>query len=183
MSRETVVAKRYAKALYEAATSQGATQAVEDELNAVAGTLQSNDDIRRFIDAPSISKSEKLAILRTALNGKVSSVVLNTVELLVDRGRTDILGDLVDTYVKIKGDALGIGDARVYSAYPLSESEQAAVAAEFGALVGRTIRVTNTVDESLIGGLKVVIGDTLYDGSVAGKLERLEKSFNEKHRR
>lgn len=183
MSRDTVVAKRYAKALYSAAVEQGSTLEVEQQLKAVVDALHSDPEVQRFIQAPRISQSSKLTVLRSALEGKISPALMNTVELLVERGRTDILADLLDSYVKIEGEALGIGDAVVYSTYPLSEAEQAAVAAEFGALVGKTIRVENKVDTSLLGGLKVVIGDTLYDGSLAGKLERLEKSFNEKHRR
>ncbi|MNP83241.1 ATP synthase subunit delta [compost metagenome] len=71
----------------------------------------------------------------------------------------------------------------MYSTFELDERELNAVAEEFGALSGRKIRATNVIDKSLLGGLKVVIGDTLYDGSLSGKLERLEKSFNDKHRR
>ncbi len=66
----------------------------------------------------------------------------------------------------------------MYSTYPLSEQEKGTVAAQFGALANKKIRVTNVIDKSLLGGVKVIIGDKLYDGSLAGKLERLEKSFN-----
>ncbi|KGE20375.1 F0F1 ATP synthase subunit delta [Paenibacillus wynnii] len=183
MSRNTVIAKRYAKALYSAAVEQGITLEVEEQLKAIVETLHLDAEVKRFIIAPRISQSDKLAVLRTVLQDKLSPMVMNTVELLVERGRTDIFPDLLATYIKIEGDALGIGDATVYSTYELSETEQAAVAAEFGQLVNRTIRVTNVVDKSLLGGLKVYIGDTLYDGSLSGKLERLEKSFNDKHRR
>lgn len=183
MSRDTVVAKRYAKALYSAAVDKGITLEVEEQLKAIVEVLHFDPEVKRFILAPRISQSDKLNVLRTALQGKVSEAVMNTVELLVERGRTDIFADLLETYVKIEGDALGIGDATVYSTYSLSQEEQDSVAAEFSQLTSRKIRVTNVVDKSLLGGLKVIIGDTLYDGSLAGKLERLEKSFNDKHRR
>lgn len=183
MSRDTVAAKRYAKALYSAAVEKGITLEVEEQLKAVVEVLHSDQEVQRFILAPRISESDKLKVLRTALQDKLSPIVMNIVELLVERGRTDIFAELLDTYIKIEGDALGIGDAKVYSVYSLSEEEQAAVAAEFGQLVNRKIRVTNVVDPSLLGGLKVYIGDTLYDGSLSSKLERLEKSFNDKHRR
>ncbi|MFF2912273.1 F0F1 ATP synthase subunit delta [Paenibacillus sp. NPDC057934] len=183
MSRDTVVAGRYAKALYSAAVEKGITLQVEEELKTVVEVLHNDQEVKRFILAPRISQSDKLKVLRSVLQDKLSPTVLNTVELLVSRGRTDIFADLLETYIKIEGDALGIGDATVYSAYSLSEDEKTAVAAEFGQLVNRTIRVTNVVDQSVLGGLKVVIGDTLYDGSLSSKLERLEKSFNDKHRR
>lgn len=183
MSRDTVVAKRYAKALYSAAVEKGITLEVEEQLKTVVEVLHLDQEVKRFILAPRISQSDKLKVLRTALQDKLSPTVLNTVELLVERGRTDIFADLLETYVKIEGDALGIGDATVYSTYLLSQEELDNVAAEFSQLTNRKIRVTNLVDKSLLGGLKVVIGDTLYDGSLSGKLTRLEKSFNDKQRR
>jgi F-type H+-transporting ATPase subunit delta len=183
MSRDTVVAGRYAKALYSAAVEKGITLEVEQQLKTVVEVLYLDQEVKRFILAPRISQSDKLSVLRTALQDKLSPTVMNTVELLVERGRTDLFADLLDKYIKIEGDALGIGDATVYSAYPLSQEEQDTVAAEFSQLTNRKIRVTNLVDKSLLGGLKVIIGDTLYDGSLSGKLARLEKSFNDKHRR
>ncbi|UQZ33880.1 F0F1 ATP synthase subunit delta [Paenibacillus sp. PK3_47] len=182
MSRDTVVAGRYAKALYSAAVKKGITLEVEQQLKTVVEVLHLDQEVKRFIHAPRISQSDKLKVLRTALQDKLSPTVMNTVELLVERGRTELFADLLETYIKIEGDALGIGDATVYSAYPLSEAEQNTVAAEFSQITNRKIRVTNLVDTSLLGGLKVVIGDTLYDGSLSGKLARLEKSFNDKHR-
>ncbi|WP_025688604.1 F0F1 ATP synthase subunit delta [Paenibacillus zanthoxyli] len=183
MSQDTVVAKRYAKALFEVAVEEKKTLEVEQELKALVSALASNNDLQRFISSPKISGEDKLAVLKKALEGKLSVIVINTLELLVERGRMSILSDLLDSYVKIEGESLSLADATVYSTYELDEREKKAVTEEFGALSGREIRVTNVVDKSLLGGLKVVIGDTLYDGSLAGKLERLEKSFNDKHRR
>ncbi|MNJ80760.1 ATP synthase subunit delta [compost metagenome] len=65
----------------------------------------------------------------------------------------------------------------MYTTYPLNEQEKENIAAEFGALVNKKVRVINEIDSELLGGMKVRIGDTLYDGSLAGKLSRLEKSF------
>lgn len=180
MSRSTVVAKRYAKALYSAAVEKGNTLEVEEQLKTVVEVLHYDEEVKRFILTPRISQSDKLKVLRTVLQDKLSDVVFNIVEMLVERGRTDIFADLLEAYVKIEGDALGIGDATVYSTYVLSPEEQDNVAKEFSELTKRKIRVTNLIDKSLLGGLKVVIGDTLYDGSLSGKLTRLEKSFNEK---
>lgn len=183
MSRDTVVAGRYAKALYSVAFDEGITLQVEEQLKLVVEVLHNDVEVKRFILAPRISQSDKLNVLRGTLQGKVSEAVMNTVQLLVERGRTDIFEELLAKYIKIEGDALGIGYATVYSAYSLNQAEQDSVAAEFSQLTGRKIRVTNVVDRSLLGGLKVLIGDTLYDGSLAGKLTRLEKSFNDKQRR
>ncbi|KAA8998021.1 F0F1 ATP synthase subunit delta [Paenibacillus spiritus] len=183
MSQDAVVAKRYAKALFEVAFEEKRTLEVEEELKSLVNALNADSDLQRFIGTPRISGEDKLAVLKKTLEGKVSGPVLNTLELLVQRGRLEILNDLLESYLRIEGESLGIADAVVYSTYELNEEEKAAVTERFSALSGRKIRITNVIDKSLLGGLKVVIGDKLYDGSLSGKLERLEKSFNDKHRR
>jgi F-type H+-transporting ATPase subunit delta len=178
MSRDTIVAKRYAKALFEVALQQQQVLEVEQELRAVVSGLTGDQEIIKFIVSPNISDEAKQNVLHASLDGKVSEPVLRTVLLLIERGRVELLQDLLDDYVKIEGDSLGIADARVYSTYALKEEEKEAVAREFGGRVNKKIRIENIVDPALLGGLKVAIGDTIYDGSLAGKLERLEQSFN-----
>lgn len=177
MSRETVAAKRYAKALYEIAAGENRTLEVEEELKALVGAFRSGADVSHFISSPNITESQKWEVISQAIEGKLSKPVVSLAKLLVERGRVGILPELLDAYIKISSDALGIANALVFTTYPLSEEEKGQVAAEFGTLVGKKIRVRNEIDNSLLGGMKVRIGDTLYDGSLAGKLERLEKSF------
>ncbi|QLG38159.1 MULTISPECIES: F0F1 ATP synthase subunit delta [unclassified Paenibacillus] len=178
MSRDTIVAKRYAKALFEVALGQNQVLEVEQELRTVVIAITGDAEIGKFIESPNISEEAKQNVLRTSLDGKVSEPVLKTVLLLIERGRVELLEDLLNDYVKIEGESLGIADARVYSTYALNDEEQEAVAREFGGRVNKKIRIENIVDPTLLGGLKVAIGDTIYDGSLAGKLERLEQSFN-----
>ncbi|MEC0129262.1 F0F1 ATP synthase subunit delta [Paenibacillus pabuli] len=178
MSRDTIVAKRYAKALFEVALEQKQVLEVEQELRTVVSAITGDAEIGKFIESPNISEEAKQNVLRTSLDGKVSEPVLKTVLLLIERGRVELLEALLNDYVKIEGESLGIADARVYSTYALNDEEQETVAREFGGRVNKKIRIENIVDPTLLGGLKVAIGDTIYDGSLAGKLERLEQSFN-----
>ncbi|AWB46275.1 F0F1 ATP synthase subunit delta [Paenibacillus sp. CAA11] len=177
MSRDTVVAKRYAKALYEIAAQEGRTLEVEQELKAAVQALTSDKSILNFISSPSVAESAKWQVIGGSLEGRLSAPVISLLKMLVSRGRTEILSELLDSYINISSAALGLANAVVYTTYALNEQEKQQVAEEFGALVQKKIRVENVVDTSLLGGMKVVIGDKLYDGSLAGKLERLEKSF------
>ncbi|GIO42062.1 F0F1 ATP synthase subunit delta [Paenibacillus apis] len=177
MSRETVVAGRYAKALYEIAEQDQRTVEVEQELQALVQTLHEDHEIEQFILSPNISSAAKWDVIRSGLEGKLSETVISLAKLLIDRGRIAILPELLYSYTKIAGEKLGRVDALVTSVYPLSEQEQATFAAEFGQLIHKKVRIQNNVDKNLLGGIKVRIGDTLYDGSLSGKLERLEKSF------
>lgn len=178
MNRDSVVAKRYAKALFEVAEQQQQIMEVEQELRAFVDAISGDADIRKFINSPNVTEAVKLHVLADSFQGKLSVPVINTIKLLVQRGRADLFESLLAGYLEIEEHVLGLADAKVYSTYMLNDEEKAAVAEQFGARVNKKIRVENVVDPSLLGGLKVVIGDTQFDGSLAGKLERLEKSFN-----
>ncbi|MBJ6361885.1 F0F1 ATP synthase subunit delta [Paenibacillus sp. GCM10012307] len=177
MSRDTVVAKRYAKALFELAQQNNAVAAVESELGLVAQAIAGDEQVSKFLGTPNISSDAKSELLKTALNGHVSEDVLRSIDLLISRGRIGIISEVYEAYKKIAGEALGQADATVYTAQKLSEEELAKVAAQFGALIGKKIRATQIEAPALLGGIQVRIGDRLYDGSLSGKLERLEKSL------
>lgn len=177
MSRESVVAKRYAKALFEVAGESNAVADVEQELKAVALAIGSDAEIGKFLAFPNIETSRKIAILKQALSGKVSDAVLNTIELLVERGRQEDIEGVYGAYKKVAGEALGQADAIVYTAKPLDADEMTKVVARFSAVSGKAIRAEQVVEPTLLGGIQVRIGDRLYDGSLSGKLARLEQSL------
>ncbi|MNZ99515.1 ATP synthase subunit delta [compost metagenome] len=177
MSRNTVVAKRYAKALFELAAQQQLVSEVEAQLKLVVETLQQHEEIAKFLSLPSIDPAKKVELLKSAFGDRVSSLVFNTIELLVSRRRQGEIGAVYEAFVKYAGDALGQAHATVYTAIALSDEELAGVAAEFGKLAGKTIVAEQIVEPALLGGVQVRIGDRLYDGSLSGKLERLQKSL------
>lgn len=177
MSRDAVVAKRYAKALFEVAEKQQVVSEVEEQLKLVVQALEQDADVQKFLSLPSIDPASKIAVLKTAFGDRVSALVINTLEILISRRRQDVIADVYAAYTKVAGDSLGQAHATVYSAQALSDEELAGVAAQFGQLTGKTIIAQQIVEPALLGGVQVRIGDRLYDGSLSGKLERLQKSF------
>lgn len=177
MSRGTVVAKRYAKALFQLAQQKGLVAETELQLDLIVKVVEGNAEFRAFLTAPNITLDTKKQTLVQAFGAEASPIVLNLVGLLIERGREGELSAVLAAYKQVAGDVLGRSDAHVTSSKPLSEDEKSKLAEKFGALLGKTIRVTNTVNPELLGGLTVRIGDTLYDGSLKGKLERLDKAL------
>ncbi|TVX89500.1 F0F1 ATP synthase subunit delta [Paenibacillus agilis] len=178
MSRESVVAKRYAKALFELANERQSVVETEQQLRSVVEAVRNNHQLELLLTTPNINSSEKVDVLKAAFAGNASEIVLNTLQMLVERGRILLLGDLLDYYVRIAGQALGVASAEVRSAVALSEEEQQQIAAVFGKKENKTIRVHNIVDPTLIGGIQVRIGDRLYDGSLSGQLARVQQQLN-----
>ncbi|CAM3698766.1 ATP synthase F1 subunit delta [Cohnella lubricantis] len=177
MSRGTVVAKRYAKALFELAREQNVVAEVETQLSLLTRAIEQDADYRAFLAAPAIPAASKIEAVKASFAGQMLPIVLNTVGLLVERGRHNDLSGVLSAYLTIAGDALGRVDAYVKSAQPMTLGDKDKLANKFGALLSKTVRVHNETDASLLGGLTVRIGDTLYDGSLRSKLERLDKAL------
>ncbi|GAA3412895.1 F0F1 ATP synthase subunit delta [Paenibacillus hodogayensis] len=177
MSKESIVAKRYAKALFEVARERGKIADVERELQAIADALSANPDYVKLLEHPNISAASKTEMLKQAFGASVSEEVFNTLQLLVQRGRESILLDLVSQYSLVANDALGEALAKVYTPLPLTAEESDKISTAFGQVTGKKIRIESFVEPALLGGLQVRIGDRLYDGSLSGKLERIEKAL------
>ncbi|WP_309123234.1 F0F1 ATP synthase subunit delta [Paenibacillus sp.] len=178
MSAMAVAAKRYAKALFAVAQEKGAVEETGAQLEAVATALEGDADIRTFFNHPNIGVDAKVRALQQAVGGQVSDSVLNTLKLLVERGRGSAIGLVSSAYRAIADASLGRAQAHVTSAYALTAEQQQEIARKFGALTGKEVTVDTVVDASLLGGIRVRIGDTLYDGSLSTKLAEIEKSFN-----
>ncbi|MCP3775317.1 F0F1 ATP synthase subunit delta [Paenibacillus sp. MZ04-78.2] len=179
MSQDLIAAKRYAKALFDVARESDRVAQVEQELEKVIAVLNENPDLFKLIKHPGIEADVKIGLLKQIFDADVSEVVINTLKLLIQRRREDSLEAFVAAYSKIAGDALGQANATVYTPVELSETELGTIAETFGKLTGKQIRVESVLDKRLLGGIQVRIGDRLYDGSLAGKLERLHKTLNQ----
>lgn len=179
MSQNTIAAKRYAKALFEVARDQDRIAQVEQELDSVLSVLKENADLNKLIKHPGIGADVKIGLIKQIFESTLSEIVLNTVSLLIEKGREESLEAVVNAYSKIAGDALGQAKAIVYTPVELTEAELSSIEASFSKLISKQIRVESVLDKSLLGGIQVRIGDRLYDGSLSGKLERLKKSLNQ----
>lgn len=179
MSQE-IVAKRYAKALFETAHEQNIVSDVQEQLKAIAYLLETEADFRKFLEHPKIDNEQKVAVFKNAFADKVSPIVLNTIQLLIARGRETIIPSLVQYYISIANEALNQASAIVYTPQALSEQESEKISKTFSDMTGKKIQVENVVDPKVLGGLRVLIGDRLYDGSLSNKLSNLQKVMNQK---
>lgn len=180
MSRNIVVAKRYARALFELAAAGKVVSQIEQELKLFVDAVASDEQLNKFLGLPSVQLQDKMQLLKDVFGDKLSELVYQTLELMIERGRQLGIPNLYEAYVQIASEALGQAHAVVYSAQQLSDEELASVATQFGQATGKKIIIQQIVNPALLGGIQVRIGDRLYDGSLSGKLERLQKTLNSK---
>ena len=173
----TMVAKRYALALFQLSKENNLLAQVEQELRVVKEVLVNSSDLNAVLQSPKVSAAKKKEIIKDSFS-QVNPFVLNTLMILIDRHRQDQMVEVVDQFVELSNEEHGIADAKVYSIRPLTEDESDALSASFAAKVGKkSLRIQNIVDPELLGGLKIRIGNRIYDGSLRGKLNRLERKL------
>lgn len=175
MSR-TVIARRYAIALFELAREKGELDRVEQELDQVVETLERVPELKEWLTAPAVDVERKKALIAERFQG-LSAWTKNLLFLLLDRGRQGLISRIAEEYKHLADEARGVAEAVVTSALPLTEKEKEELAAVFEARLGKKLRVTNVVDSDLLGGLIVRVGDHLYDGSLRTKLIRFRQKL------
>ena len=172
MARPTVAARRYAEAAFQLASRDDALDAWADGL-AFAAALMADDRIAAEVNNPARPYAARQATLERLLDGRAPAGVIKLAGLLAQRGRIDRLPNVAAEYRRLLDRERGNVVASVTSAAPLSPDETEAVRAWVTRTTGKTVDLSATVDESLIGGLTVRVGDTLMDASVRGRLDRL----------
>lgn len=170
-------AERYALALFQTAQKHQVTAEIEQDLREVKKVFVMNPDLYNLMVSPKLS-AEKRVNLINELFKQGNKFVINTIQLIAERKRLNELGELVDAYITLSNNAQGIQDAKVYSTRPLTEEERASISTVFAQKIGKqTLRIENIVDPSLIGGLRLQIGNRIYDSSVSTKLARLHREL------
>ncbi|OCA82399.1 F0F1 ATP synthase subunit delta [Bacillus sp. FJAT-27225] len=173
----SMIAKRYAMALFKLAKEHGLLDVIEEDLRVVREVFKSDNELNAVLKSPRLSLEQKKAIVKSAFNA-VNPYVQNTLMILIDRHRENEIPGVADGYIEFANDARGIAEAKVYSVRPLSDEEKIALSASFAARVGkRALRIENIIDNDLLGGIKVRIGNRIFDGSLRGKLDRLERKL------
>ncbi|GEN89560.1 F0F1 ATP synthase subunit delta [Oceanobacillus sp. FSL W8-0428] len=172
-----VVAKRYADALFRLGVEQQKLEQFAADLKVVKPVFQNDKKLAKFLTHPKIDNAKKKQLVVEAFQG-LDKTVLNTLQLLVDRHRTSIIPTIIDEYISLVNDAKGMADATVYSTRSLSDEEKSQLERSFAVRLGKSaVQLNNIVDPSILGGVKIRVGNTIYDGTVKGKLNRISRSI------
>ncbi|MCX7817145.1 MAG: ATP synthase F1 subunit delta [Syntrophales bacterium] len=174
MNGGNTVAKRYAKAFFEVAEEQGRIEKFYEELSVFLSLIQENKDFREFLANPIFDQHEKRVVVDTVLGMmSVSDVTANFLRLLTDKRRIVLLKEIVDSYRDMMDEALGIVRIGVMTAFPLTDELRGELQSKLEMLTGKRVVMTVVEDRSLLGGIVVRIGDTVYDNSVRTQLNNI----------
>jgi F-type H+-transporting ATPase subunit delta len=171
------VAQRiYANALFEAAKENGRLDEVRDELHGFAEAVKEVPELRALLENPEIDSRVKRDALATVL-ADADELVRNFVLLVVEKGRSEELDEIVEEFEALVAAEEGILDVELTTAVELSDDEATQILGQIEGASGRRLRASRTVEPALIGGFVLQAGSYRADASVRGRLERLRREL------
>ncbi|MCA9124205.1 MAG: ATP synthase F1 subunit delta [Planctomycetaceae bacterium] len=168
----------YAKALLGAAEKVGNADLVVSELGAFVDEVLANvRGLSATLASPRVAIETKASLLDKALGGKVSTELLNFLKVVARHGRFDCLGAVRQAAQQQLNDLRGRVEVFLYAAQSPSHESIELISNRLKMLLGKDVDLQIHVDQELIGGVKLRIGDTVYDASVANRLVRLKNEL------
>jgi F-type H+-transporting ATPase subunit delta len=173
----SVFAARYARAFADVVLEGKLDPAeVAQQLADFAATFAGSKDLKELLLNPSLSAAKRVSIL-DAVNRRIGCEpkVRNFLAVLIRHERLGALAEILQEIHAEMNRRLSISDAEIVTARPLEQQERAMLEGQVAVLAGTHVNTSFREDKSLIGGVFVRIGSTIYDGSVKGRLERLKE--------
>jgi len=171
-------AVRYAKAILGLAQDQNAGEAVDKDMKAIVATVKNSKDLRLMLNSPIVKTETKKAALLEIFSG-LNTISEGLIGLLVDKKRVALLDDVAEKYSILFDQLKGKEIAVVTSAVPLTDDLKTKVLAKVKELIGKEVTLENKIDESIIGGFILKVGDLQYNASIANQLSNLKRTFSQ----
>ena len=171
------IVSAYAEALFRLASAEEVIDRVEDELHELERLYQSNAEMKEFINNPRIKAEGKKNALVELLGDKLSPVTLNHMHLIVDQERGRMLPHIAEEFYRLAAEIRAKVTGEVVTAVPISDETRQKLSEQLGKLTKKEVFLRARVDESVLGGAIVRVGDKVLDGSVRTKLNQLKKQM------
>lgn len=173
-----VVSGTYGHALFELAVENKAIDSLVEEAEAVRTIFETNPDFTKLLSHPRVDIEEKTAMTETSFRGRVSDEMTGFLCIMVKNGRQNEIVTALSEFCDEVREYRGIGVCHVVSAMPLTEEQKDRLTERLTKITKyRSFEMHYDVDENLIGGLTVRIGDRVVDASIRTKLNELTKSL------
>jgi len=170
----------YARALVDAANNQGVAEQVVGELGRIVDDyLDSSEALEAVFASPRVKAEEKIRVIDRLFGETFHPSLVKFLKVMADRGRLGYVAAVRVQAERIFDEKVGRVVASVRTAVPLDDSMRHQIAEKLSASLGRQVRLEEQVDTDLIGGMVIRVGDTVFDGSVANRLDQMSRQARE----
>ena len=164
------VKSEYGRALFLLAKETGATEEIKCDLTAAVRAMENAPEYTKILDTPAIAKEEKLKLCDDAF-GSLCEYVVNTIKMLSEKHSVKTLPDILKAYISLYNEDMGIEEVEAVTATPMSESQLLSMKKKLDEMTGKTVIIKNTVDASILGGVKMRYEGKQIDASVKTRLD------------
>jgi F-type H+-transporting ATPase subunit delta len=175
MAESSTIARPYAAALFQSSTAADGAQLVA-QLDALAG-IADDEGLRQFAANPKVSDEQVFGLVSGIAGSDLNPKLRNLLGAVIDNGRLPVLSEIAAqfrTLVNVRG---GVSDAVIASAFPLDATQLTELVQVLEKRFGRQLKATVSIDPSLIGGVRVTVGDEVLDTSVRARLEQMRSAL------
>jgi F-type H+-transporting ATPase subunit delta len=174
---ESRAAIRYAKAVLDLAVENKSAQAVEDDMRSIVSTIAENEDLQAMLGSPVIKGKAKQEVLAEIFSD-ANQITEGVIAMLVANKRIGLLHEVALKYIVLNEKLKGEGVAIVTSAVPLTPELEADILKKVQTITGNKVTIKNIVDESILGGFVLRVGDLQFDASISNKLNNIKREFS-----
>ncbi|HLW24366.1 MAG TPA: F0F1 ATP synthase subunit delta [Steroidobacteraceae bacterium] len=177
MAERATIARPYAKAAFEYARDSQDLQGWSQSLKAAAQVV-ADPRVAALTDDPAVSAADLVELIVSVAGDRIKEHARNLLHVLADNHRLTLLPEIVEHFEAERAALEHTVDVEVVSAVPLDAAQVEKLSAALGARLKRRVRMQNSVDAALLGGAVIRAGDMVIDGSLKGRLERLEAALS-----
>lgn len=167
---------RYAKAVLSLASDKNTTEVVNTDMKLIAKTFAESKDLNSMLQSPIVSSSVKKTVLLEVFKDS-NEITKNLIDTLITNKRLPLLVAVALKYNFLFDELTGTQTAQVTTAVPLTDELRIKVLAKVKELTGKDVEIKSIVDESILGGFILRVGDIQYNASIANKLNKLKREF------
>ena len=172
MAELATIARPYAEAVFRLAKQGDTLQAWSDALNLIT-TIHRDPQMQAAMANPKVTSADIERLLLAICGERIDGVARNLIQLLVHNRRLSVVAEIGALFEQLKLQDEGKLDAKISSAFPMDDAQRNQVVDLLASRFKRKINATVTVDPDLIGGIKVEVGDKVWDASVRGRLQSM----------
>ncbi len=167
---------RYAKAILEIANNQNLAEVVNQDMSLMANTIAESEDLSEMLQSPIVRAATKKSALLEIFKD-ANKLTLSLIDLLITNKRINILGAVASKYNQLFDELRGREVASVTTAIPMTSDLEAKVLSKVKELTNKAVELENIIDESILGGFILRVGDKQYNASIANQLNKLKREF------
>jgi F-type H+-transporting ATPase subunit delta len=177
MAERLTLARPYARAAFEVAASEGKLQAWMEAMDRLAA-LTAAPELQEVLVSPTLASTQKAELLTEALGERPDSNLGRFVAVLAENKRLLLMPEIRELFHLMKAQQENAVDVDITTAFPMTDEVLQQLGTVLSDKLGRQVKIASSVDGSLLGGALIRAGDTVIDGSVRGRLDKLAKAMN-----